>query len=101
MNATQQKPLKINIGAVKRLQKEYAMCEKEWQDACAKVTESKDEPGSPELKHLSNLRQEAEAAFHDVEKRLADFKKKLETALKDVPAEFGEDPLVVEARALV
>jgi hypothetical protein len=101
MNAAQQKPLKINMGAVKRLQKEYAMFEKEWKEACSKVAASKDEPGAPDLKHLTNLREEAEAAFHDVERRLGDFKQKLQAALNGVPAEFADDPLVVEAKALL
>jgi ElaB/YqjD/DUF883 family membrane-anchored ribosome-binding protein len=101
MNPQQQKPLKINIGAVKRLAKECAMCEKEWKDACAKVSSSAAGPGSPDHKHLTNLREEAESAFHDVERRLEDFKKKLQAALKDVATEFPEDPLVVEAKGLL
>ena len=101
MNAQQQKPLKINIGAVKRLKKEVLGYQKELQEAQDKVATATYEPGSYEMKHLNDLRDEAEATLHDVERRLEDFKKKLRNALNDVENQYPDDELVVEAKGLL
>jgi hypothetical protein len=60
MNAKQQRPLKIDLGVVKSLIKERASYEAELSDAQAKVAASIFEAGSPELRHLTNLYEEAE-----------------------------------------
>lgn len=101
MTPQQQKPLRINLGAVKRLVKEVASYEEELKEAQANVESSKYEPGSPEMKRLVNMRQECEDTLHDVERRLADFKKKLEAALKDVESQFPDDPMVIEAKQIL
>jgi hypothetical protein len=101
MNAQQQRPLKINLGAVKRLIKDKASYEAELSDAQNKVPASTFEAGSPELRRLTNLREEAETTLRDVERRLEDFKGKLRAALAPVADQFPEDELVVEAKALL
>jgi hypothetical protein len=101
MNAAQQKPLKINIGAVKRLAKEKGLYQKELKEAEDKVAGSTFDPGSPEHRRLTNLREESEATLRDVEVRYEDFKKKLQTALNEVAAQFPDDPLVIEAQGLL
>jgi hypothetical protein len=101
MNAAQQKPLKINIGAVKRLAKEKTIYQKELKEAEDKVAASTFEPGSADHRRLTNLREESEATLRDVDVRYEDFKKKLQAALSEVAAQFPDDPLVVEANSLL
>ena len=101
MNPQQQKQLRINVGAVKRLKKEVASYQKELQEAQDNVANATYEPGSFEMKNLNNLRDEAEATVRDVERRLDDYKKKLRTSLKDVESQFPDDELVVEAKQLL
>lgn len=101
MNPQQQKQLRINVGAVKRLKKEVASYQKELQEAQDNVANATYEPGSFEMKNLNNLRDEAEATVRDVERRLDDYQKKLRTSLKDVESQFPDDELVVEAKQLL
>ena len=101
MNPQQQKQLKINTGAVKRLQKEVTIYQDELKEAQDKVATATYDPKSYEMKHLNDLRDEAEATLRDVERRLADFKKKLQAALKDVENQFPDDELVIEAKNLL
>jgi hypothetical protein len=101
MNAAQQKPLKINIGAVKRLAKEKSMYQAELKEAEDKVAASTFEPGSSEHRRLTNMREESESTLRDVERRYEDFKTKLRTALGNLDKEFPDDPLVVEAQGLL
>lgn len=101
MNAQQQRPLKVNLGAVKRLIKDKKSYEQEVQEAQDKIQQSQYEQGSSEMKHLIEIRQEAEQMVHDVERRLNDFKAKLGAALKDVENDFPDDPLVIEAKSLL
>jgi hypothetical protein len=101
MNAQQQRPLKINLGAVKRLLKEKTSYEAELADAQSKVAASTFEPGTPELRRLTNLREEAETTLRDVERRLEDFTGKLRAALAPVADQFPEDQLVIEAKAIL
>lgn len=101
MTPQQQRPIKINLGAVKRLTKEKKMNADELKEAQENIDKSDFEPGSSEMKRLVNMRDEAEASLKDVEHRLGDFRTKLEAALKEVEAQFPEDPLVVEAKALL
>ncbi|KAH0795918.1 tubulin-specific chaperone A [Histomonas meleagridis] len=101
MNAQQQRPIKINLNAVKRLAKEKVMYEKELKEAQDKVANCGCEPGSLEMKRYVDMATEAEQTLQDVEKRLADFKLKLKNALKDVKDQFPEDPLIVEALQLI
>ena len=77
------------------------MYEKELKEAQDKVANCKFEPGSSEMKRYVDMSTEAEQTLQDVEKRLADFKLKLKTALKDVQDQFPEDPLIVEALQFV
>ena len=100
MDAKVARNLKIQLGAVKRLLKDKKMYEQEYADAAKKAEESGFEPGSSELKRLTDLRDEAEAMVHDSERRLADFKGKLATALKDAES-FADDPMVIEAKAIL
>jgi hypothetical protein len=101
MNAQQQRPLKINLGAVKRLTKEKTSYEAELADAQSKVASSTFEPGSPEQRRLTGLREEAETTLRDVERRLEDFKGKLRAALAPVADQFPDDELVVEAKTVL
>ena len=100
MNPQQQRPLKINLGAVKRLIKEKKMYEDEFAEAQQKVQTSTFEQGSSELKRLIDMRDEAEQMVHDSDRRLADFKAKLAAALKDVE-QFADDPMVIEAKQIL
>lgn len=101
MDAQRQRPIKINLGAVKRLAKEKKMNADELKEAQDNIDKSEYEPGSSEMKRLVNMRDEAEASLKDVENRLGDFTAKLTAALKEVQDEFPEDPLVVEAKTLL
>lgn len=101
MTPQQQKPLRINLGAVKRLVKEVASYQQELKEAQEAVEKSKDEPGSWEHKKLVNMREECEATLRDVEHRCQDFKKKLQAALKDVEGQFPDDPMVIEAKQIL
>ncbi|OHT13110.1 tubulin binding cofactor [Tritrichomonas foetus] len=101
MNPQQQKTLRIQVGAVTRLKKEVGIYEQELQEAQDKVSSATYEPGSYEMKHLNDLRDEADATLKDVVRRLEDFKKKLRAALKDVETQFPDDELVIEAKRLL
>ena len=100
MDAKVARQLKINLGAVKRLVKEKASYEKEVAEAEEKIKNSTFEPDSFEHKNLLNLREEAETMVADCEKRLTDFKKKLQASLKDAEG-FDDDPNVIEAKELL
>jgi hypothetical protein len=101
MDAKQQRPIKINVGAVKRLAKEKASYEAELADAQAKVDASTFAPGTPEQRRLQNFREEAETTLRDVERRLEDFKGKLRAALGDLGDQYPDDPVVIEAKTLL
>ena len=92
--------LKINLGAVKRLIKEKASYEKEVVEADEKIKNSTYEPGSFEHKNFLALREEAEQMVTDCDRRLKDFKAKLQASLKDAEA-FADDPNVIEAKELL
>jgi hypothetical protein len=101
MDPKQQRPIKINVGAVKRLAKEKASYEAELADAQAKIDASTFPPASTEHRRLQNFREEAATTLQDVERRLEDFKGKLRAALGDLGDKFPDDPFVIEAKALL
>ena len=100
MDAKVARQLKINLGAVKRLIKEKSSYEKEVEEANDKIAKSTAEPGSYEHKKLLEMKEEAEGAITFCEKRLNDFKAKIQASLKEAEA-FPEDPNVIEAKSLL
>jgi hypothetical protein len=101
MDAKQQRSIKINVGAVKRLVKEKTSYEAELADAQAKLAASTFTQDSLDQLRLNTFREEIETTLRDVERRLEDFKGKLRAALGDVGDEYPDDPLVIEATALL
>ena len=101
MPPQQQKALKINLGAVKRLTKEVASYKDEVKELQDKIDKSEYEQGSPEMKRLKLMREESDAVVHDVERKLNDFRGKLAKALKDVGDQFPDDPMVIEAKQIL
>ena len=101
MNAQQQKQIRIQLNAVKRLLKEKSMYQKELEEYQEKIDKSGYEPGSSDMKRLVNLHTETEQALLDVEKSIGDFKLRLANAIKEAKEQFPDDPLIVESVSLL
>jgi hypothetical protein len=101
MDAKQQRSIKINVAAVKRLGKEKLTYATELADVQAKLAALPFALDSPEQPHMEAFKAEAETTLHDVQRRLKDFKGKLRAALGDLGDQYPDDPLVIEAKALL
>jgi len=100
MDTKVSRTLRINLNAVKRLIREHSSYESELSEAQAQISQSTFEPGTSEYKRLLDIRGEAEQMVQDCSRRLEEFMGKLRASLNEAAA-FPEDPLVVEARAII